>query len=774
MAIVPFQKISPDTRNLGGKALGLAILANAGFPVPVGVVVTAPPSPEEFAELTLWWEQAGKPSVAVRSSAASEDSAEASFAGQNRSFLNVDSAPALAQALRDCFESTHREASEAYRQHFGATAGSMNVVVQKMVKPLFAGVFFSEDPRHSGDWILEVIPGLGEDLVSGKVTPGQFQASGQHQDLPPGFTEKMAQEVAEIGKKVAVHMKFPLDMEWAIDQDSKVIVLQARPITTLNVNENVEMIRAEFEAIRSTHDSNTTWDGQTFAEWNGLPSTFTFNLWQRAFAPEHAFGLALQDLGYQSFVGSSFSESDSLLESVMGRAYINLEKLTYLYYGPIPYEIVPKPRPHIQFAWRKISFMMIRHMPKAIFNMLKVAYNVSSRRRYWLNKSIAELNQQKLVFSRASNPDRYKDYSRKELCEILQKECDNFARSHLRWPLLLVVLTESTIQNLRLILGRLMGAAEADQKMRQWMANGIHTVTLEMTKELQAVQVDLRLQSAFLAKYGHRGPGEMELARPRWQEMGRKAFHGKALPKNIPNKELEDVENEIRSLKTFQRETVLDEWKLFRRLLEHREQWKMEILKPYAEIRLLLEELGRRVGLGSKIYDLELKEVYKLAEDLNAKDQQELELKIATRRRKAKAFRSLALPDILTLQQLEDVVENRKQPGSVGLNGEALSPGVAYGEVRFVEDANNEDPANWPADVILVAQATDPGWTPLFLRAKGIVVERGGVLSHCAIVAREMSIPAVSGILGIRDRFKDGDHIWVNGNTGQVTIEDAK
>jgi phosphoenolpyruvate synthase/pyruvate phosphate dikinase len=104
------------------------------------------------------------------------------------------------------------------------------------------------------------------------------------------------------------------------------------------------------------------------------------------------------------------------------------------------------------------------------------------------------------------------------------------------------------------------------------------------------------------------------------------------------------------------------------------------------------------------------------------------------------------------------------------LHGQSLSPGLVCGEVRVVRHPEDISTADWPDDTILVAEATDPGWTALFLRVKGLVIERGGALSHCAIVAREMRLPAVSGILNCCEQLKDGQKIWVDGNRGHVQL----
>lgn len=501
----------------------------------------------------------------------------------------------------------------------------------------------------------------------------------------------------------------------------------------------------------------------------------TLSLWQKAFSPHHAFGDALKKLGYESF-NPDFPQNDSLLENIFGRGYINLERMTDLYYGPMPYTIIAHPRPHTRFDYKKITWTMILHLPMALWSMIKVAWNVSSKRKEWIRQSTEALQAQRLRMIRPLQPSLYTGLSDEELFRLLRNECESFTKEILYWPLLMVVLTESTIQNLRLILSGIFGSDATDRKIRDWMAHGLHTVTLDMSNEMQAA-ADKIQQANFLSKYGHRGAGEMDLANPRWIELGEKSFQNPSVAKKYSSSSIaNEVEIEIQNLKTFKRDIVLDEWKIFKKLLELREQWKMEILKPYAEIRFLLEEIGKRSGLNSDIHWLQIEEVLRIDSTseqslLSLSSSNLLIEKIQHRKTKAKVFRSYSLPETLSLEELENVIEGRQLTSTNGFIGEALSPGVSYGEIRFVSDPTQVDLTTWPEQVIIAAQATDPGWTPLFLKAKGIIVERGGVLSHCAIVAREMSIPAISGILNIQSRFKDGDRVWIDGNTGRISKE---
>lgn len=109
------------------------------------------------------------------------------------------------------------------------------------------------------------------------------------------------------------------------------------------------------------------------------------------------------------------------------------------------------------------------------------------------------------------------------------------------------------------------------------------------------------------------------------------------------------------------------------------------------------------------------------------------------------------------------------EPGSSRLQGTGTSPGVVTGRVRILR--NIEDGEHLVPGEILVARATDPGWTPLFLKAGGVIMELGGMLSHGAVVAREYGLPAVVNIEGATRRLADGQLVTIDGQHGVVWLK---
>jgi pyruvate,water dikinase len=253
----------------GGKGASLAAMTAAGLPVPPGFVVCAhvlersvdrgallelaraqdhqgaqalvrradPPR----AEIAEAYERLGGGPVAVRSSAAAEDSEAASFAGQQETYLHVEGAADVAARVVDCWASFFSDRAMFYRARKGSLEDlGMAVVVQQMVEPDKSGVLFTVDPvaRRRDQMVVEAVFGIGEQVVSGEVTPDHYvtdRAGAVKRDrLPNGgvLTPEELAELAALGRGLEERFGLPQDVEWAI-RDERVYLLQSRPVTTL-------------------------------------------------------------------------------------------------------------------------------------------------------------------------------------------------------------------------------------------------------------------------------------------------------------------------------------------------------------------------------------------------------------------------------------------------------------------------------------------------------------------------------------------------------------
>jgi pyruvate,water dikinase len=257
-----------DVRVTGGKGASLATMSAAGLNVPPCFVVRADvlersldagalrrharagdyaraqalvreAEPPE-AEISAAYERLGGP-VAVRSSASAEDSGEASFAGQHDTFLNVRGASETCRLVRECWASFFSERALFYRAAKGSVDDlAIAVVVQRMVEPEKAGVLFTVEPvaGRCDRMLVEAVFGLGEQVVSGEVTPDHYivdrQGSVQMERLRHGgvLAPTELRRLAALGRELQERLGGPQDVEWAI-AEGELYLLQSRPVTTL-------------------------------------------------------------------------------------------------------------------------------------------------------------------------------------------------------------------------------------------------------------------------------------------------------------------------------------------------------------------------------------------------------------------------------------------------------------------------------------------------------------------------------------------------------------
>src|SRR5205807_5713538 len=211
------------------------------------------------------------------------------------------------------------------------------------------------------------------------------------------------------------------------------------------------------------------------------------------------------------------------------------------------------------------------------------------------------------------------------------------------------------------------------------------------------------------------------------------------------------LEKELRNLHTF---------------LGLREVAKHYLMKGYAAIRRILVELDRRHKLAGGIFYLVPEELPRLiaGEDLSTL--------ITERRRRRTLALSLEVPSVLFSDDLEAIGRPQQVDNTGVLQGVPLSAGVAEGPALVLHEPGNIDPPGEP--YVLVCPSTDPAWVPLFVNAKALVMETGGVLSHGAIVAREFGLPAVAGLPGVLKRLQAGQRVRVDGINGTVCIQPAR
>ena len=252
-----------DKAVFGGKSAGLGELIAAGMPVPPGFALSSSAGEDGLEEAVARYRELGEPPVAVRSSAVGEDSAEASFAGLQDTYLWVQGAERVRDAIRRCWASLDNPEAVAYRERLGGPPPAMGVTVQRMVDAVVSGVMFTCNPV-SGDPSTVAVNaswGLGLAVVGGEVTPDEYRVSKvtgevlqrsvgpKEIEYRPGTDGPERREVEaerrgvaclddqrlaallELGRRVEAHFGGHQDVEWAIDAGGELFVLQSRPVT---------------------------------------------------------------------------------------------------------------------------------------------------------------------------------------------------------------------------------------------------------------------------------------------------------------------------------------------------------------------------------------------------------------------------------------------------------------------------------------------------------------------------------------------------------------
>ena len=495
------------------------------------------------------------------------------------------------------------------------------------------------------------------------------------------------------------------------------------------------------------------------------------------------YGLMYQDFGYRP---SAEVCAHGFLELICGRIYADPVRLAQLFWDGLPmsYDLAAILRDKSEldraptiFDASRVDETLLFKLPGALRSMFR-----SSRQLKRLRKSAKARFEEKILppFLAYVREKRAEDLSARTTADLVKEvhnRCarvlNDFGKESLK-PAFFGGLALGALQGL---LGQLMGEAEGARLASTLTMALDNDSTYEQDALLYRVAKGEATLADFIARYGHRATGEMELSEPRWREdasyleqvvaqIGRSS--GRAMPE-IHHENAQKSADAARALPEMLAsvggssfaEEIAEHLAEARALLPYRETGKHYLMMGYELIRLALLELARRWDTGNDIFFLHLAEL----EQFETRAA-ELRSEVARRKIRWKSAQRLELPDVIDSEHLThfgmpQVFENADE-----WPGDAVSAGVATGTARIV--FNPREVADLGSDYVLVCPSTDPGWTPLFINARALIVERGGVLSHGAIVARDFGIPAI--VCPHATAFlHSGDRLRVDGNSGKIT-----
>lgn len=855
--------LAGDVAASGGKSVGLHRMLAAGLPVPPGFVVTtaafdavigqddnvraaistlrqcapgvalrdgantvreailACELPADFAqEIVEAWESITKNApVAVRSSATAEDLANASFAGQQDTYLSIETRRELLDAVRRCWASLYTERAVVYRRTHGFDKAhvSMAVVVQQMIQAESAGVLFTADPLsgHRGISVVEAVAGLGEALVSGHVTPERYRiennsgriierigAKGQTLHVGSGLLPEHAlAQLSKLGRQTEVKNNMPMDLEWAFEKN-KIWLLQARPITTLwPLPEgkplpgfrvyvslgHIQVYTAPFSHVGSSMFARVIPFGRD--EHTGSSRLI------------HRIG----DRMYVDFTPAlSRQPFRTLLPVLLANASEQIAKRLQVAAKREEIESVPD---HSRVRVGRVFPVLLRLLSQSIKNTRAEPESVRSN---YLQKleSIIRIQGERLANANALEErlDIMFDDLGHALVDLAQEAIPRLLPAIVMSKLVprLAAWLDPQIDS-RLLLQGLEGniTTEMDMSLADVgdVARDLPPIVAALkdsdpAKRLEELRNDpacaafFQAWSAFLEENGHRSVGEIDPSNPRWREDPRIPLRSVAGALERPRGALRAQHRAL----TRQAEECRDKLvaagrkKLFgaplaaftegiiqrmRILLSMREHHKYYMVQTIDRLRSVTIEAGRFlhdaeiIQSAEDVWFLELNEIREAVKRVNSGRKAPLHSLVSQRRASREKYAHMNPPAVMTSDgEVIQYVDDRVIPPN-SLAGTSVSGGIYEGTARVVIDPANEELG---AGEILVAQFTDPGWTPLFGHAGALVMEVGGQMTHGSVIAREIGIPAVVAVDGATTKIRSGDRIRVNGDGGFVTI----
>jgi pyruvate,water dikinase len=776
-------------------------------------------------EITRHLKQLGeKNAYAVRSSATAEDLPNASFAGQQDTYLNIVGNEAILKHISQCWASLFTGRAVTYRiqNGFDHRKVHLSVVIQKMVFPEAAGIMFTADPVSANRKVLSIDAsfGLGEALVSGlvnadnyKVRDGRIIAKkisakklavyalkeggteekrieAEHQKRQT-LTDEQILELGKTGRRIEEYFGRPQDIEWCL-YENKFFMVQSRPITTLYPVPDAQDGKNHVYMCLGHQQMMTD-------AMKPLGLSF-FQLLSDEFPMIQAGGRLFIDLAHdlaspmgRKIVLASVGKVDPLMDNAIKSLMKRKAFMKSLSCGKRVFSMGSG-----YFSWAlPVQFIKIYRS-----NDGNVVHTLMSRNE----ASIKELRQ------------KMANLSGDELFAFIIEEANKQLKEALYDP-----------QGMAAIYVGVYAVSWFNKKMKKWLgeksaADSLSksvggNVTSEMGLKLLDVADVVRpypavleyLQHAndetffedlakleggnavshairaYLEEYGMRCPGEIDITRPRFSEQPTVLVP--MILSNIKNFEPgahnvlfeqglqeakqkeQDFLNRLKQLPGGKQKGKRTRQMIsrLRNFTGYREYPKYLMIERYWIIKQAL--LQEAVKLVQKEVIQEKEDIYYLSfEELReVVHTNRLDYSIITKRKEEyELYEKLTPPRLMTSEG--EVMSGAYDTGNIpqgALAGIPVSSGTIEGRARVVlkmEDAHMEE------GDILVTAFTDPSWTPVFVAIKGLVTEVGGMMTHGAVIAREYGLPAVVGVENATRLIKDGQRIRVNGAEGYVEV----
>ena len=863
--VLSLNDLRADLETVGGKGASLARLLNAGLPVPDGFHITTTAyrrfvaenelqtiidhalgrvdldKPSTLEEASAQIRQAflsakipadvaaaivgaygdlqgTKPPVAVRSSATAEDLPEASFAGQQESYLNVCGAENVLEASKKCWSSlwTARAIGYRARQEIQSEGVALAVVVQKLVPAEVAGILFTVDPLHGKRDQVQISAawGLGDAVVGGRVTPDDFtveketgrvlkrqiaakevmtvRVDGATVDKPvpdnlrsvPALESADLKELARLGVEIETLYGMPMDIEWAL-ADGDFAIVQARPVTALP---DVTVPPADEWQLPESKGRYMRTSIVDFMPDPLSPLFTTMGL--------SAYNRGILQMLQETMNTDKTSFPDETVITIHDYAYMQVN-----FPASVWWELLSKLTPRLLKLirngpehFREVALPAYREkvdnldkMPVAAMSAVEIwddAHELIDDAVYYLailqvdtlGASAGSEGLFTAIYNRFFNHNGYPQAATYLMgYDTTPIRCEKSLYDLAMWALEQPALAEYILETDARTIAAGLNKMDPPQGMAPaiWAAWWLRFDTHQKT-------------------YGHL-LYDLDFARPIPAEDPAPLFEAIKMYMRgqgvNPHERQERLERE-RQQATEQllgRAQGPRGWAVRKALgwatsmAEVREDSIASIGLAYPRLRALLHELGRRLadaGAIAEALDVYWLEETEIAERLEALERgahldslaELVEERKKLRRAEQKIMPPTQLPYSKTYMGIPIEAFIPGEGGQEGnrLKGVGASGGTVTGVACVLHGPEDFDQMQQGG--ILVAKLTTPAWTPLFAMAGGVVTDIGGPLSHGSIVSREYGIPAVMGTSAATRVIQSGQVITVDGDAGTVTV----
>ncbi|GAA4354691.1 phosphoenolpyruvate synthase [Hymenobacter saemangeumensis] len=770
------------------------------------------------------------PGVAVRSSVADEDGAQAAFPGLMDSVLALRTPDEVLAAVARCAASAYSERALAYRRQKGLSlAARPAIIVQRQVAATAAGVLFTTFPEFPQEMAIHAVWGLGEGLVGGALEPDEFYLDKQSrqethrkiarkaeqvqplrgatglvpvpesQQDQPCLSARVLTRLRQTGAFLEYSLGSPQDVEFVVDHDELWLV-QTRPIT----QPIPEVVVYDNANIQESYCGVTT------------PLTFSFA--QRAYAT--VYRQTMRALGLPTTtIDAHEPVLTQLLGLVQGRIYYNinnwyrgLQLLPAFHQNKADMERMMGLDAPVDFVQSRAKTLpeKLRLLPRLALNLARLlaAFATLPRRVAAFQSHFDQQYQRfyRLPLAELAAPALLAEKARLDaaLLDSWTTPIINDFRVMMANGRVARDLRRAGLADPDEFLSRYFAAANAElasarpAHAMQAIAAGIaarHAALLPLLRELPA-NLPQRIRQAapdlfaaiyeYIQQYGDRSIGELKLETETMRtdpllfykylrnylgaEAGAPAAAVPASAATWHAAASAELQALLRSHSAFFARRVWSGLRQLQAALARREELRLQRTRLFGMYRGLYRALGQRLAETGQL--AAAADVFYLTEAEIARAAENpasrwAEL-VASRRQEFARYRAEAVPSRVSLPgRVGRGAVAATGDGAASLRGTGCLPGRVEGELILITEPGDSLDV---AGRIVAAPRTDPGWAALFPTCGGVLIERGSALSHSVILLRELGIPTIINIPGLCQRVQSGQLVAMDGGTGEVSL----